>query len=86
MIRVSDHALLRFLERTQGIDIEALRSELEQRLDRAHAGAAEIGVRNYAIRSEGNQFIVRGGTVTTVLQHRTAAGRLAALPPREPRG
>ncbi len=38
---VTDHAILRHLERVQGIDIEAVRLELSQKVDAAvEAGAA----------------------------------------------
>ena len=35
---VTDHALLRFMERAQGFDIEAIRRDLGRRIDAACAG------------------------------------------------
>lgn len=86
MIRVSDHALLRFLDRAAGFDVEGLRSALEMSLDRAHAAAAELGVLNYAIRVEGNTYIVRGTTVTTVIADAklSSRARFQAHAPRSP--
>lgn len=83
MIRVSDHALLRFLERHVGIDIEGLRTDLESSLARAHGAAVSIGVTEYAIRSEGSTWIVRRGTVTTIIpdDRLFGAARYRALAP-----
>jgi hypothetical protein len=67
MIRVSDHALLRYLERYVGLDIEAVRIDLESAFARAHGASMSLGVADYAIRSDGHTFIVRDGTVTTVI-------------------
>lgn len=82
MIAVSDHALLRHLERVEGIDIEALRADLESEFSRAHAAADLIGLRNYSIRTRGVTYVVRGGTVTTVLPALGERSRFFALAPR----
>lgn len=66
-LHVSDHALVRFLERGAGLDIEALRKNLAQSLQRAHYAAATIGAGDYLIKSDGLLFVVRGDAVTTVL-------------------
>jgi hypothetical protein len=84
MIAVSDHALLRHLERVEGIDIEAMRADLELSFSRAHAAADELGLRNYAIRSRGVTYMVRGGTVTTVLPALAERSRYMALAARRP--
>lgn len=62
---VSDHALLRWLERYLEIDMEALRAAIltEERQDAIHAGASAIHC-----RAEGVVLIVAPcGTITTVL-------------------
>lgn len=85
MIRVSDNALLRFMQYGMGFDVEQLRSDLEESFGRAHGAAQSLGVCDYAIRSDGNTFIVRRETVTTVIPDETLIGaaRFRALAPLE---
>lgn len=65
-MRVSDHALLRFLEKAGGIDVESLRRAMSTSIERATAMAEKLGVDEYAIVVDGFRYIVRCGTVTTV--------------------
>lgn len=61
-VSVSDHAVLRYLERVRGVDIEALRRQIGQRVDHAAAhGACGIII-------DGFGYKIEGGTVTTVLR------------------
>lgn len=83
MTRVSDHALLRYLERVQGIDIEAMRASIEVRLDRAASAAELLGIPTYSVRLDGVGFVVRSGAVTTVLPKLTDGSRFHALAPRD---
>lgn len=47
-IRISDHAILRYLERVGGFEIERLRKQLEVRLSRtAVPGAASVLIDGY---------------------------------------
>jgi len=73
---VSDHALLRFLERAGGLDVEELRARLANSLARAHRAALTLDAVNYVIKADGLVYVVRGETVTTVLEER--AGYTAA--------
>jgi len=73
---VSDHALLRFLERAGGLDVEDLRGRLANSLARAHGAAQSVGAGNYIIKADGLVYVVRGETVTTVLEEK--AGYTAA--------
>lgn len=82
VIRVSDHALLRFLERFVGIDIEGTRAEIERDFTRAQGAADLLGLNTYSIRAKGHIFVVRAGTVTTVLPELGPHSRYAALAPR----
>lgn len=66
-VRVTDHALVRFLERAGGIDVEALRDQLSAGLARGHAVARSIGDNDYLVKSQGLTFFVRGDAVVTVL-------------------
>ncbi|WP_432769787.1 hypothetical protein [Sphingopyxis sp.] len=84
--RVSDHALLRFLERAGGLAVEQLRHALEASLDRAGSAAAEIGASEYLIVVDDLTFVVRGGTVTTILHDGSPAMRARALADRGGRG
>lgn len=64
-VRVSDHAVLRYLERVGGFDIEALRRDIRDRVHRA----AEAGASGVVI--DGFRFCVRmdreGGLVITTV-------------------
>jgi hypothetical protein len=82
MIAVSDHALLRHLERSEGIDVEAIREDLQRRFTPMQDKVSLIGVENYAIRSADLSYIVRGGTVTTVLPELSRRSRYFALDAR----
>ena len=61
---VSDHAVLRYLERVRGVDVEAVRREIGQIVDlsRDHGGAC-------GVISGGFVFKLQGGVVTTVIIH-----------------
>lgn len=76
--RVSDHALLRFLERS-GMQVEQLRATVEASLDRAGRAAAEIEASQYLIVVADMTFVVRDGTVTTVLPEGSPGMRARAL-------
>ena len=70
---ISDHALLRFLERGAGCDVEVLRAQLSASLRRAHLAARSMGGSDHLIKIDGLTFVVRGETVTTVLPSGTAS-------------
>ncbi|ALJ14246.1 hypothetical protein [Sphingopyxis macrogoltabida] len=76
--RVSDHALLRFLERS-GVQVEQLRATVEASLDRAGRVAAEIAASEYLIVVHDLTFVVRDGTVTTILPEGSPGFRARAL-------
>lgn len=70
IIRVSDHALLRFVERAGGLDIEALRTALEGSLKRAVRAASDLGTGDVTISADGLTYIVRNNVVVTILPAR----------------
>jgi hypothetical protein len=76
---VSDHALLRFLERAGGLDVAGLRLALEDSLARAHGAARSVAACDYLIRADGLLYVVRGDTVTTVLEDGEEHNRAAHL-------
>lgn len=59
---VSDHALLRELERVHGIDVEAVRRDIARKVARGLAQGA-VGVVHDGVR-----YILRGGHVVTVIR------------------
>lgn len=65
-LRVSDHAVLRYLERVGGFDIGRLRNEIAQHVSRQLPGRGGI------VTVDGVAFVVRdderGKVVTTTLQ------------------
>lgn len=65
--RVCDHALLRFIERVGGLDVEQLRSTLEGSLNRAAGVAAELGAQEMVVIADGVKYVVIKGIVVTVL-------------------
>ena len=66
-IGVTDHALVRWLERTGAMDVESIRSMLEASLERAAKAVAGLDQSVYLILADGMVFVVREGMVTTVL-------------------
>ncbi|MTW19112.1 hypothetical protein GJ689_23210 [Rhodoplanes serenus] len=72
MIRVSDHAVLRFLEREGGLDVEAVRRALAASVARAVVAAEAIDGRDYRIVTDTSTFVVVSGVVVTVLPSRRA--------------
>ncbi len=60
---VSDHAVLRYMERKYGFDVAAIRAEIltPERREAIRCGAKSITV-------EGMRFVVRDGTITTALK------------------
>lgn len=77
IVRVSDHALLRFLDRAGGMDVETLRASIEGSLKRAMGVAAEIGTGDMVINADGLQYIVRNNVVVTVVDGVRAGRRIA---------
>jgi hypothetical protein len=65
-VRISDHALVRFLERAGGLDVELLRSTLAASLDRAVKAAEAVGVADYDVHIEDSSYHIRSGTLVTI--------------------
>ena len=66
-INVSDHAVLRYLERFEGIDVEGARRSLAQALDtpRMHQIIEFAGESHCKIKKADGIFCVQGRTLTT---------------------
>jgi hypothetical protein len=74
MIKVSDHALLRFFERAEGVDCEGVREELAARLSRAADAAGHFGAGSYSVKVDGLTFVVRGDVVVTIMSKNARSG------------
>ena len=70
-VQISDHALLRYLERVGGFDIEGLRASIASRITPLVVTATQTVV------IDGNRFLVKPGAcgpvVVTVLEKRMTA-------------
>ena len=64
---ISDLALLRFLERAGGLDVETIRTMLSNSLQRAAEAAARLGSGDYTIKADGLVYIVVNGRVVTTI-------------------
>lgn len=71
MTEISDHAVLRYLERVKGIDIAAIRAEMDCP---ALAKADEFGC-PVVIGKNGERMVIRGGIVVTVIAKGRLVGR-----------
>ena len=83
-VTVSDHALLRWLERAKVLDVEAVRAMLEASLERAFAAGSGLGAARFSIVADGLIYLVRGDTIVTVLVDEGQGTHVKAL--NEPRG
>lgn len=64
---VSDHALVRFLQRSGSGDVEKLRQEISASLENGCRAAYRIGLCEFAIVADGLIYQIRNGRVVTVL-------------------
>ena len=69
-LHITDHALLRYLERVQGVDVAAARAEMAAKLRIAEEFSGVCGV-----LSGGFSYRVRGRHVTTVIAVHPAKGK-----------
>jgi hypothetical protein len=68
---VTDHAVLRYLERIAGADIEGLRRSLARELVRSQAAVADAGLPSrHIVRTFEADYVVDRGVVLTVLPPR----------------
>ena len=61
-IRITDHAVLRYLERVRGLDVEAVRAEIA-----ASCAIAEAHPTATAVLAGGFRFRIRANAVVTVI-------------------
>lgn len=67
MIRVTDHALVRFLERSGAADVDAMRELIARSLERGRRQAERAGIADYAIVADGLRYIIHDNELVTVL-------------------
>ncbi len=68
-VRVSDHAVLRYLERVRGFEIESLRQNIAKRCESAaSAGASSITI-------DGVVLLIEDGVVITTVQRKEGQSR-----------
>jgi hypothetical protein len=58
-VQVSDHAIVRYLKRVEGLDLDIIRAEI------LAIPAAACGAK--VLRQGGNAYIIQGNTIVTVL-------------------
>lgn len=75
MLKVTDHALVRFLDRSGAAEIEALRLTLAHSLERARLGAQRAGIADYVIVADGMRYVVKDDVLVTVLEADMVPGR-----------
>lgn len=75
MLKVTDHALVRFLDRSGAAEIEKLRLALAHSLERARIGAERAGIADYVITADGLRYVVKDDALVTVLDADMTPGR-----------
>jgi len=78
-LRVSDHALFRWLQRARIIDVEQIRTMLASALDRAFQAGSAMGGGEFIILAEGMVFIIRDDVVVTVVEEDSRHGHARAM-------
>ncbi|PKR90884.1 hypothetical protein CXZ10_05935 [Pleomorphomonas diazotrophica] len=82
-IRITDHALVRYLERVHNLDVESVRNLLLAQLGPIAAVGATMGPRFLVKRPEA-KFIFQGQTLVTVIRHDQLFYRREDQPPALP--
>lgn len=85
-ITVSDHALVRWMQRTGMADLDPVREALEASLDRAAQSADLLGISSYLILADGLVYVVRDSVLVTVIEEDSRHGHCRALVRRKSRG
>lgn len=77
--RVSDHALVRWLERVGALDTEALRGMLACSLEKAAQAGLALGSSNFLILADGMVYLVRDGVLVTCIPDDGQGVHISAL-------
>ena len=73
--RISDHALVRFLERAGGLDVQGVRAHLSASLARAAETARRLGKSDYNVQADGLSYRVRNDVVVTIVDEHDRGGQ-----------
>lgn len=65
-LKVSDHALVRWMERSGMVNLDPVKDAIAASLERAAAAALKLGVAEFLILADGLVYVVREGVVVTV--------------------
>lgn len=65
---VTDHAVLRFLERVYGVDVELIRHEIAAATAEGREAGEITGSPSFAIVIQRVRFVVDGGRIVSVLE------------------
>lgn len=74
-VGVTDHALVRWLQRTGAMDMETMRAMLAASLARAAEAAEGLGGGYYLVLADGLVFVIDEGKCVTVLEDDGRHGR-----------
>lgn len=77
-VEITDHALVRWIERTGLVDVGPLRQALAASLHRA-AEAADLAAGKYLILADGLVYVMDGGVLITVLNDDGRNSRIAPM-------
>lgn len=66
-LAVSDHAVLRWIERVHGIDIALIRDRIREDLAKATVASGKVGAPRYVVRIGSHRYVVKDGTVVTII-------------------
>lgn len=78
-LRVSDHAVFRWLQRSGTVDVEQVRAMLAGALDRAFQVGAAMDVDEFIVISGGMVFLIRDRVVVTVTEEDSRHGHARLL-------
>jgi hypothetical protein len=84
-IRITDHAVLRWLERVHGLDIEGMRAQLLADIGPLATMGATLGPR-FVVKRDDGKYLFQGRTLVTVVgpdQMIYRRWELAAVPTNE---
>lgn len=85
-VEVTDHGLVRYMQRVMGIDVEAIRKDVADMLSARELPGSASG--SMVVRLDGFRFVVLGGRLVTVKPHKWndgAGGSPALRSELEPR-
>ena len=74
-VAISNTALVQFLDRVAGVDVETMKAAVAGSLDRAHRAADQIGAADYTVRIDGRAYVVRDGVLVAVHDRQTRQRR-----------